>query len=233
MSGSKENGTWMIAMGRNAICGWVYNWANRLTEVQEHSWGLVNWCSNSSLPDCQGHPWPCPFSIYMQSLFCCSVIMWPTHWGWKGLHYQPPTPNPPSSLRLGAIPYSFLASLLIRAIRDTWCWESQSHVFLWLSSFPGAQPYPGLLPSCRHFAARPEPLHVLFCYLSFCRPLFRSNSLTLFCQGFIVSWEEMRWGGDGEGVIAFALCPLSCLWFACSLPQGASASLGLYNRKEI
>lgn len=93
---------WLVAFCRNAIHGQVYNWANRLKEVQVAQ-------LRSSGADIQTRvcliarvvPLP-PLldTLEIFALFCHPVIIWSTHWGWKGFYHQPPTPNPPSSLWL-------------------------------------------------------------------------------------------------------------------------------------
>lgn len=120
----------------------------------------------------------------ISGLFCHPVIMWPTHWGWKGLHHQLPTTNPPSSLWLGG--HSIF--LLSKSPRQSRPWHvmlgEPGHVFPCLSGFPGAEPSPGPLPSPAGIWQHNQSHSVLFCYSSSWRPSFRSSSPTLFIQDF-------------------------------------------------
>lgn len=135
--------------------------------------------------------------------------MWPTHWGWKGLHL--PTTNPPSSLRLGGHPI-FLLSKPPRQSRPRHVMLGEpGHVFPCLSGFPGAEPSPGPLPSPAGIWQHNQSHSMLFCYSSSWRPSFRSSSPTLFIQDFS---RFMRTGLSArkEGVITSALrvlCPVS------------------------
>lgn len=86
---------------RNAVHGQIDSWADRLKEVQVAQ--LRSSGANIQTRVCliaRVMPLPPLLDILeIFALFCHPVIIWPTHWSWKGF-YQLPAPNPPSSLWL-------------------------------------------------------------------------------------------------------------------------------------
>lgn len=141
-----EGGIWVVAVGRNSFHNWVYSWADRPKEVQvaqSRSHGAdvqIRVCLMAKVTPLL------PLLLNMHDIFapfCCPVIMWPTHWCWKAFHHRPPAPNPPSSLLLRGHSTFQLVSLIIWTsvllTHHMWPWDSQSHVFQWLSSIPGAE----------------------------------------------------------------------------------------------